>query len=58
VTLVGWFFVSLVACAAGAVLAMFTVTTRKGWNAWITMAFLGGVVINLAFIIAFGLKPT
>lgn len=56
-TAVGWFFISMVVCSVGAALAVFVVTARKGWNAWITMAFLAGVVFNLVLIIVFGLKP-
>jgi uncharacterized MnhB-related membrane protein len=46
----GLFFISAILCGVGCFAAIFIVTTRGRLNAWVSTAFLMGVVINLLFI--------
>ena len=54
---IAWFAVSLLLFAFGAYLALFTVTTHKGLNAWVCLGFFAGAFINLGLILVIVLKP-
>lgn len=56
-TAVAWFLTSLIACAIGACIALFAVTTRDNLNAWVATLFICGALVNLTLIIVFTAKP-
>lgn len=53
-----WFVVSMVLCVTGGYIALFAVTTRKGLNAWLMIAFMFGAFLNLLLIVTLTLRST
>lgn len=51
------FLISMTLCVIGAYIAVFAVTTHKSMNAWVSVFFLLGVIINLTLIVIFTTKP-